>query len=309
MFKCSICKKIFDRKYNYDRHITSKNNCVYKEDNDDPDEEEQPRINLLECEHCKKTYSTKFNLNKHIKKCSILSKKNDVIEQKETLYKERISHLESQVLELTKKIGNTYSYQINQHLDQSVHQQNIQINAYGHENLNYITPNQIEKLISHPSTCLPEFIKMVHYHEEHPENHNVVNIKENIIKTLKCKNNWKMLDFECFVEKFAIEKYDQLCDLYNSDEINIDDVIREKFEGWADQFDYTESNTRKKAEEDAKLAIILGSQWLSDKKITKRGLRRILDGEMMLPEEDMEEIERIKKMVGWGISSKSKIKN
>ena len=118
-----------------------------------------------------------------------------------------------------------------------------------------------------------------------------------------------MLDFECFVEKFAIEKYDQLCDLYNSDEINIDDVIREKFEGWADQFDYTESNTRKKAEEDAKLAIILGSQWLSDKKITKRGLRRILDGEMMLPEDDMEEIERIKKIVGWGINSKSKIKN
>lgn len=71
---------------------------------------------------------------------------------------------------------------------------------------------------------------MVHYHEEHPENHNVVNIKENIIKTLKGKNNWKMLDFESFVEKFAIEKYDQLCDLYNSDEINIDDVIREKFE-------------------------------------------------------------------------------
>ena len=215
MFKCSICKKTFDRKYNYDRHITSKHNCVYKEEDDDPNEEESIRINLLECEHCKKTYSTKFNLNKHIKKCSILSKKNDVIEQKESLYKERISHLESQVLELTKKIGNTYSYQINQHLDQSVHQQNIQINAYGHENLNYITPNQIEKLISHPSTCLPEFIKMVHYHEEHPENHNVVNIKENIIKTLKCKNNWKMLDFECFVEKFAIEKYDQLCDLYN----------------------------------------------------------------------------------------------
>ena len=93
MFKCSICKKTFDRKFNYDRHITSKHNCVYKEDDDGSNEEEQNYINLLECEHCKKTYSTKFNLNKHIKKCSILSKKNDVIEQKETLYKERISHL------------------------------------------------------------------------------------------------------------------------------------------------------------------------------------------------------------------------
>ena len=317
-FKCKRCNKIFDRKYNYDRHINNKKVCeinievIEEIENEQiiPPSNEQSKpaikLNLSECDYCGKSYSTKFNLNKHIKKCIVLNKKNEINEQKEALYKERISHLETQVLELTKKVGNTYSYQINQHVDQSVHQQNIQINAYGNENLNYITPNQIEKLISHPSTCLPEFIKMVHYHEEHPENHNVVNIKENVIKTLKCKNNWKNLDFESFVEKFAIEKYDQLCDLYNSDEINIDDVIREKFEGWANQFDYVESNTRKKAEEDAKLAIILGSQWLHEKKITKRGLKRILNGDMRLNDDDMEEIERIKKVVGWGIISTKK---
>ena len=76
MFKCSICKKTFDRKFNYDRHITSKHNCVYKEDDDEPNEEEQVRVNLLECEHCKKTYSTKFNLNKHIKKLQFIFRRN-----------------------------------------------------------------------------------------------------------------------------------------------------------------------------------------------------------------------------------------
>jgi hypothetical protein len=229
-------------------------------------------------------------------------KASHIIEEKEKIYKEHIDHLEKQILELTKKIGNTYSYNINQHLDQSVHQQNIQINSYGNENLNYITPSQVEKLISHPSTCLPQFIKMVHYHEEHPENHNVLieNIKENIIKTLKEKNSWDTNRFEEFVEQFTIEKYDQICDLYNSNEVNVNEVVRDKFEKWADQFDYVESQTRKKAEEDAKLAIILGSKWLRTKKITKRGLKRILDGEMLLNEDDMKQVEKIKKSVGWG---------
>ena len=52
--------------------------------------------------------------------------------------------------------------------------------------------------------------------------------------------------------------------------------------------------------EDTKLAIILGSKWLRTKKITKRGLKRILDGEMLLNEDDMKQVEKIKKSVGWG---------
>jgi hypothetical protein len=297
-YNCKRCGKIFDRKYNYERHINdTKKQCILIV----PIQEEEDKKNIS-CPYCEKSYSAKYNLNKHLKKCIMASKTSHIIEEKEKIYKEHIDHLEKQILELTKKIGNTYSYNINQHLDQSVHQQNIQINSYGNENLNYITPSQVEKLISHPSTCLPQFIKMVHYHEEHPENHNVLieNIKENIIKTLKEKNSWDTNRFEEFVEQFTIEKYDQICDLYNSNEVNVNEVVRDKFEKWADQFDYMESQTRKKAEEDAKLAIILGSKWLRTKKITKRGLKRILDGEMLLNEEDMKQVEKIKKNVGWG---------
>ena len=321
-YQCQRCGKYFDRKFNYDRHINdNKRQCKplniqniaqisIPSDDESEDIEEKNHI----CQHCGRGYSTKFNLNKHYKKCQSIVKTDDLSQKKEEMYKQRITHLENQVIELTKKIGNTYSYQINQHLDQSVHQQNIQINSYGNENLNYITPSEVEKLISHPSTCIPQFIKMVHYHEEHPENHNVVidEIKENVIKTLKETNNWQFNGFEEFVERFAIEKYDQLCDLYNSNEENLSEVIRDKFETWADQFDYNESQTRKKAEEDAKIAIIMGSKWLRDKKITKRGLKRILDGEMKLNDNDMLEFEKIKKSVGWGQSgmkTKPRIKN
>ena len=174
-YNCKRCGKIFDRKYNYERHINdTKKQCILIV----PVQEEEDKKSTS-CPYCEKSYSAKYNLNKHLKKCIMASKASHIIEEKEKIYKEHIDHLEKQILELTKKIGNTYSYNINQHLDQSVHQQNIQINSYGNENLNYITPSQVEKLISHPSTCLPQFIKMVHYHEEHPENNNVLieNIK------------------------------------------------------------------------------------------------------------------------------------
>ena len=87
---------------------------------------------------------------------------------------------------------------------------------------------------------------------------------------------------------------------FNCDYVNLAESCNSNDNIFQSIFDYVESNTRKKAEEDAKLAIILGSKWLRDKKITKRGLKRILDGEMMLKDEDMIEIEKIKKSVGWG---------
>ncbi len=315
-FQCQRCGRAFDRKFNYERHINETKKCIkvpIKHVVDPPVIAKSDLINKtflqslpnnFKCNFCGKDYSTKFNLNKHQKKCNG-NKSQDITKDREDWYKDRITSLECQIMELTKKIGNTYSYNFNQHLDHSVHQQNIQINSYGNENLRYITPSEVEKLISQPSTCLPQFIKLVHYNEEHPENHNVVidEIKENVIKTLKDKNHWHDSGFEEFVERFAIEKYDQLCDLYNSDEVNVDEVVKEKFDKWADQFDYVESDARKKAEEDAKLAIIMGSKWLRDKKMTKRGLKRILDGEMELKEEDRIEFENIKKSVGWGQST------
>ena len=39
---------------------------------------------------------------------------------------------------------------------------------------------------------------------------------------------------------------------------------------------------------------------VKNKEDYKRGLKRILDGEMLLNEDDMKQVEKIKKSVGWG---------
>lgn len=95
MFKCSICKKIFDRKYNYDRHITSKNNCVYKEDDNELNDDEQNKINL-ECEHCKKHTQQNLiliNISRNVvfyqRKMRSLNRKNYFIKRESPIWKIR----------------------------------------------------------------------------------------------------------------------------------------------------------------------------------------------------------------------------
>ena len=242
------------------------------------------------CNICGNYYSNRSNLNRHIKKCQ-LNKKGD--KTNEEFYQEQIVLMQNQINTLINKMGSapTYVQNISQKIENTVNQQNIQqinINAYGKENMDYITLNDMQQIIKQPKACLPKFIELLHYDENHPENHNVIleSIKNNMIKILQDNNRWAYQVFEKFVEQFTLEKYDQLYDLlldYDS-KTNIDEILKDKFEKWADRFDYEDSNTRKKAEEDVKLALISGGTWLKSKgkkRPTKRAIMKMLEKENM----------------------------
>lgn len=263
---CEICNKDFKTKYNLHRHMNKKKPCKKKDDY---------VTNNYICVFCNETYSSKSNLNKHLIKCKDNNLLN-ISKKKEEFYLDQIDNMKHQINHLIKNSGTktTYYNQINQSF-----QQNININSYGNENLNYITGKDVESLISDPRTCIPKFIELLHYNEGHPENHNIIldNIKGVLIKTLKKDDRWVYSIFEKFIDKFTVEKYDQLIDLYedtnNSKDIN--EIIQKKFELWADDFDYCNNNVREKVKEDVKLALISGSEWIKNN-MTKRGLKKIL---------------------------------
>lgn len=235
------------------------------------------------CKTCGHLYSNRSNLNRHIKKCIPQKKTNKMNEE---FYQEQIIQMQNQINILINKMGSapTYVQNINQKIENTVNQQNIQqinINAYGKENMDYITLNDMHRIIKQPKACLPKFIELLHYDENHPENHNVIleSIKNNMIKILHDNNRWAYQIFEKFVEQFTMEKYDQLYDLlldYDT-KVDIDEILKDKFEKWADRFDNEDSNTRKKAEEDVKLALIGGGSWLKSKgkkRLTKRAIMK-----------------------------------
>ena len=71
IYCCEICNIEFNKKWNYDYHISRKNPCKAEDSS-------KSKIEDTTCDHCHKTYSSKSNLNKHIKTCRFI-KKEEII--------------------------------------------------------------------------------------------------------------------------------------------------------------------------------------------------------------------------------------
>ena len=86
---------------------------------------------------------------------------------------------------ITYNTYNTYNNTINNTVN------NITINNYGSENLDYITDNKMMELIFPPSQSIVKLSNLIHLNEEHPENHNlaVTNINGKYIHVRK-NNKW-----------------------------------------------------------------------------------------------------------------------
>ena len=54
-----------------------------------------------------------------------------------------------------------------------MNQQNIIINSYGKENMDYITPEFLTELLKKPFADIQSYLKTLHFNEQHPENHNI----------------------------------------------------------------------------------------------------------------------------------------
>ena len=81
---------------------------------------------------------------------------------------EEITKLEQKIINI-----NQTNYIENQH-------NNIIINNYGNENIEYITPGDIKNFIQQgPYASIPKLLKLTHFNDEHPENHNlaITNVK------------------------------------------------------------------------------------------------------------------------------------
>lgn len=114
----------------------------------------------IECLYCKKTYSTKFNLNKHMKKCKMkdvnLNLPN-VNQQPHTIY-----------------IDNSNTQTINNTINNN-NQTIININAFGQEDLTFLTDDKIKYLMGQvlPKDVIPKMIKDIHCNPEQPQNMNI----------------------------------------------------------------------------------------------------------------------------------------
>ena len=159
------------------------------------------------CEFCQNQYSTIFNFNKHIKKCLrafSVSKKieNNILEK--SIDEDKIT-MES-LLNRIKDLENTPRTQTNI---------NITINAYGQENLNFISDGHIMNLLKsfHHANMIPKLVKDIHCNPAHPENMNVYkpNKKDEYVMIYD-GNQWTIGDGKKVIGKMIDDKISFLDD-------------------------------------------------------------------------------------------------
>jgi len=166
------------------------------------------------CSYCSKKLSNYKNKWRHEQKCkkkksqeellkNLLEEKDNLIKKMFTENKKMFTEntkLTKQLIKLTEKSGNNNNNTINSH-------NKIIINAYGSENLEYISNKLLKKLVNKPGTAIPNLLKIIHFNDKYPENKNikVTNIHDPYIKVHN-GDDWKLKNKGDIIEDIIITK-------------------------------------------------------------------------------------------------------
>jgi len=214
MFRCDVCAYSTTRSTDLARHLSRKRQCVplpsVVTDHsggaepqsgakvcpnssllDTKPEKVCPKSSLLDttCADCGKVFKCRTSKYKHkrLGRCTG-SMKADVQEMKVQLAAQsgQLVAQAAKIAELEKRpVGSTSIVNKN-----SI---NIHINGFGKEDLSYITPEAIAACLKQVYGSVPALIKAVHFHPDHPENHNVQypNKRDKFLKLAKGDGTWQ----------------------------------------------------------------------------------------------------------------------
>jgi uncharacterized C2H2 Zn-finger protein len=249
-YTCYICKKIFNQKIDYKRHINRKNSCesqINLESQKNHLESQKNHLesqnNHLECSYCSKKFNTNSNYNRHIKHFCKAKKEGDIM--KETIYQElvdKMNKLEKRNEELEEKLneinlknnktGNTKNSN-NKNSNNIINntQNNINLVAFGKEDMSYITEKLYKKLLANGLGSVSKLIGEVHFNKQKPEHSNIYisNIRDKYVMVYNgddwklAKHNDTILELyeECAekLETKTIKKFQRFLDKEDDDAI------------------------------------------------------------------------------------------
>ena len=126
---------------------------------------------LFQCNYCQKELSKNSNLHRHLKICKA---KKQVVDNNNQTLNDLQKQIDSLSLKVDKKTAVKTTITNNNNCNNVNNTNiNIQLNGFGEENLDYITPEYIYALAKGPNQAIPKLLKNIHFNPEHPENWNV----------------------------------------------------------------------------------------------------------------------------------------
>jgi len=225
-YQCLFCKKEFDKKYNYDRHRLHVKYCVENKIINN----EKPKEKREKCEDCKKTFKNKYTLERHkLKNCQFSN--TPVIDTSNIGKIEEKEEFEKIINKTIKNMNKDFlvaNITINNYQNSKIINNYNNVNAFGKEDVSYITEEVIKNIFNNPSSSVIKMIKEIHFNEEHPQNMNVrqTNKKINLIDLFNGVD-WEKHNKEEVIHNLIASKKDILDDAI--EKMNIEKIKKEQY--------------------------------------------------------------------------------
>ena len=222
------------------------------------------------CLKCNKTFKHRQSKYRHEKKniCEsfILShstKQNDLLQELENVKKEKeqqsklITEMQETHMKeiggLIEKVGNTFN-------NTYIKEQNIIINNYGQENIDYLTESYLKKLLNiHPSVAINLLIKNIHCHPKHPENHNIkITNKKLPYASIYKDGDWIVEDKKKVIKDIVSTSYNMIDENY-SESMNINKNKKETYKKFQKQYENDDKHLHKDLQKTAEILIMNNS--------------------------------------------------
>lgn len=283
-FHCGIC------------NVTLKNNVTLQKHNKSNRHkrrvENQTKLNTCVLCVCGKEYSCRQSLYLHRKKCETYQNRSNqddpppaptiekqvedlktcIEEERRCIEEERRKHqeerdeLRSQIVMLLEKFSEQSTPTVNNNTTNNIENQNIEnmtinINAFGNENLDYITDQVIIKCVGRIYNSIPVLIEKIHFDPKHPENHNIkiTNRKLPYASVMTKSKKWKIMDKNDAIETMMDKSFNMLEMSYEENKDEMSEFNKERFEEFQNKFTQQDKETMKTTKKKVELAILNGS--------------------------------------------------
>ena len=271
LFICDYCKFTSKLKTDYNRHLKTKKHLLNIENplpimvmtpNDHkmtPNNHKMTTKNdTFKCDFCDLYFSTKPHKRRHeLHYCKTNpSIKDTKIKQ---LEKEK-KKLEKQITKMLDKACTINNNTTNNTTNNTNNTTNniILVNNYGKENTDYLTVDTLTKLLNRPFDSIQDLIKMLHFNDEHPENHNVkITNKKEQYALVWVDKIWEVRKKKALIKDMVDKGYMMIDSTYE----NID-IPNKKYVNFQKQYDDDDSNIKEIIEDETELVIINESKKL-----------------------------------------------
>ena len=214
------------------------------------------------CPMCLVTFTRKNNMKVHMKKSCKGVPKMDPDKVKNNLNQCNRDELLGVIEKLIDKVGNNNNSNNTNNI-----QQNIVINSFGNEKIDYIKGKFLDRIIKAPYGAIPKLLEQIHFNPHHPENHNIkiTNMKGRFANVYK-NNTWRIEDKKRVITDMMDKGFDLIEDHHEENKGKLNCYHKKNYNSFRNKFDTHDSKLKKMIEQNIEIEILNHSQSNRDRK-------------------------------------------